>query len=182
MNTLPQKHAFFSLLLALLLCACASTAGPSFDTAGVIPALTPSTVVANPMPAMGKSVQWGGTITGITNQPDRTLIDVLAYPLDSTARPGVNSNPLGRFILEQQGFLDPAIYKQGRRISAVGTVTGTRTTQVGDTSQDQPVVDARQIYLWPEDPEYGSPGVTFGVGVGTWGSGTNWGTGVGIGF
>lgn len=182
MNTLNPKPALLVLLPTLLLGACAS--GPTFNTAGVVPALTPSTVVANPMPATGQNVQWGGTIISTTNLQDHTQIEVLAYPLNSRARPESNSTPLGRFILEQKGFLDPATYKQGRQISAVGTVTGTRTTTVGEASQEQPVVDARQVYLWPENQGSQDSGVTFGVGVGSggWGSGSSWGVGVGTGF
>jgi outer membrane lipoprotein len=182
MNTHKLKPALLVLLPALLLSACAS--GPTFNTAGVVPSLTPQTVAANPLPATGKSVQWGGTILGTTNLPERTRIEVLAYPLDSKARPKSDGSPLGRFFLEQHGFLDPATYKQGRQISTVGTVTGTRNSMVGESSYDHPVVDARQIYLWPEDRGYSGTGVTFGIGAGSggWGSGTGWGVGVGTGF
>ena len=180
MNTRKPRPALLVLLPALLLSACASS--PTFNTAGVVPSLTPQTVAANPLPATGKNVQWGGTIIGVANLQDRTRIEVLAYPLDSKARPLGNNNPLGRFFLEQSGFLDPATYKQGRQISAVGTVTGTRTSMVGEASYDHPVVDARQIYLWPENQESQGTGVTFGIGAGSWGSGTGWGVGVGTGF
>lgn len=129
-------------------------------------------------------MQWGGTIIGTTNLPERTQIEVLAYPLDSKARPNSNASPLGRFFLEQRGFLDPATYKQGRQISTVGTVTGTRNSMVGEASYDHPVVDARQIYLWPENQGSQGTGVIFGIGGGSggWGSGTSWGVGVGTGF
>jgi outer membrane lipoprotein len=170
------------VLLSLLLGACASA--PTFNTAGVDPYLSPQTVTASPQVATGKSVQWGGTIIGTTNLPDRTQIEVLAYPLDSKAKPKTDTSPLGRFFLERTGFLDPATYKQGRKISAVGTVTGTRMSKVGEAGYDHPVIDARQIYLWPEDRGYGGTGVTFGIGGGSggWGSGTGWGIGVGTGF
>jgi len=182
MNRLNSKPALLALLPALLLGACAST--PTFNTAGVDPFLTPQSVTASPQAATGKSVQWGGTIIGVTNLPDRTQIEVLAYPLNSKARPQVDGSALGRFFLEQSGFLDPATYKQGRQISAVGSISGTRNSKVGEASYDQPVVDARQIYLWPEDQGPQGSGVTFGVGVGSggWGSGSSWGVGVGTGF
>ena len=183
MNTRIPIPALLSLLPALLLVACAAS-GPTFDMTGVDPFLTPQSVTANPPAATGKDVQWGGTIIGVSNLQDRTQLEVLAYPLDRKARPQGDSSPLGRFFLEQSGFLDPATYKQGRQISAVGTVTGTRTSKVGEASYDHPVVDARQIYLWPEDQGYGGSGVTFGIGGGSggWGSGTSWGVGVGTGF
>ena len=179
MNTRIPKPVFL-VLLPLLLSACASA--PTFNTVGVDPYLSPQTVTASPQTTTGKSVQWGGTILGTTNLQDRTQIEVLAYPLDSKAKPKSDGSPLGRFFLEQSGFLDPATYKQGRQISAVGTVTGTLATMVGEASYDHPVVDARQIYLWPEDQGYGGTGVTFGIGAGSWGSGPGWGVGVGTGF
>ena len=49
----------------LLLTACASA--PTFNTLNVDPLLSPQRVTANPQPAMGKSVQWGGTIVSTTN-------------------------------------------------------------------------------------------------------------------
>jgi len=181
MNTRIPKPVFL-VLLPLLLSACASA--PTFNTVGVDPYLSPQTVTASPQTTTGKSVQWGGTILGTTNLQDRTQIEVLAYPLDSKAKPKSDGSPLGRFFLEQSGFLDPATYKQGRQISAVGTVTGTRNSMVGEASYDHPVIDARQIYLWPEDRGYGGTGVTFGIGGGSggWGSGSSWGVGVGTGF
>jgi outer membrane lipoprotein len=183
MKTRNLKSTLLVVLPALLLNACASTPAPTFDTIGVDPFLTPQSVAASPQAATGRSVQWGGTIIGITNLQERTRIEVLAYPLDRDAKPQGDSNPLGRFFLEQSGFLDPATYKQGRLVSVVGTITGTLSAKVGDANYDHPLVEARQTYLWPEDTGYGSgSGVTFGIGVGTWGSGTNWGTGVGIGF
>jgi len=114
----------------------------------------------------------GGTLQGV----------VLAYPLDARARPNSNASPLGRFFLEHSGFLDPATYKQGRQVSAVGTVTGTRNSLVGEADYDHPVIDARQIYLWPVDSGYSGTGVIFGIGSGGWGSGTSWGVGIGTGF
>lgn len=175
--------ALFILMPALLLGACA-TSGPTFDTIGVDPFLTPQAVIANPPAATDKSVQWGGTIVGVTNLQERTRIEVLAYPLDSKARPKIDDNPQGRFFLERSGFLDPATYKPGRQLSAVGTVSGTLNSKVGEASYDHPVVDARQIYLWPVEQAPQGSGVTFGIGVGSggWGSGSSWGVGVGTGF
>ena len=139
MNAHKPNPAFLLLLPVLLLSACATTPAPTFDTIGVDPFLTPQGTTADPKMATGKSVQWGGSIIGVTNLPERTRIEVLAYPLDS---------------------------------------------KVGEANYDQPVVDARQVYLWPEDQGPQGSGVSFGFGVGSggWGSGSSWGVGVGTGF
>jgi outer membrane lipoprotein len=166
------------LPVALLLSACAST--PAFDTGGVDRSLTPQNAATSPQQATGKQVQWGGVILSTINLEDSTQVEVLAYPLDANARPLSDSNPLGRFILERAGRLEPANYAEGRRITAVGTVTGTRAGQVGDSDYNYPVVSARQLYLWP--PGQGSDGVrVFGyIGFGA-GSGDS-DSEIGIGF
>jgi outer membrane lipoprotein len=164
-------------ILFLLLSACASS--PTFDTAGVDRSLTPRVVDAEPRLAMRKNVLWGGTILSTTNLGDRTRIEVLAYPLDSDSRPQHDREPLGRFIIERAGFLEPASYAEGRLITGVGRVTATRAWQIGEKIYDYPVVSARQLYLWPVDRGHRGNSVHFGVGVG---SGGHWGSGVGIGF
>jgi outer membrane lipoprotein len=167
------------LLMALLLGACAS--GPAFDTGGVDRSLTPRSVATGPQQAAGRHVLWGGLILGTTNLQDRTRLEVLAYPLDASARPLDESEPQGRFMLEQAGYLDPASYAEGRRISVVGTVTGTLTGQVDESDYIYPLIEARQLHLWSR----GSDGVRVGgyIGFGTGGGGDlDSGSEIGFGF
>jgi len=153
-----------ALLSLLLLSACAS--GPTFETAGVDRALTPRGVAAEPQPVLGQTVLWGGVILATTNLKDSTQIEVLAYPLDPDERPLHGSDPLGRFILDQAGYLEPANYAQGRLLSVVGTVTGTRAGRVGESDYVYPVISVRQLYLWPRDSGRDRTHVIFGIGVG----------------
>ncbi len=156
----------FNLLaiLFLLLSACAS--GPTFDSSGVDRTLTPQGVAASPQQASGKQVLWGGVIMRTTNLKDSTQMEVLAYPLDTNEKPQREGDPLGRFILEQAGYLEPATYAEDRLITVVGTVSGARTGRVGESEYIFPVVDMRQVHLWRVGR--GGSGVSFGVGVGTW--------------
>ena len=128
---------YYSAILSLLLGACASS--PSFDSSGVDRTLTPQGVIAGPQMAEGKQVLWGGTIIRTTNLKDSTQMEVLAYPLDKNERPLKESDPLGRFIFERAGYLEPKTYAEGRLITVVGTVSGTRTGQVGESTHDYPV-------------------------------------------
>jgi outer membrane lipoprotein len=153
----------FLVILFLLLSACAS--GPGFDSGGVDRSLTPRGVIAEPQMARGKQVLWGGSIIRTTNLKDSTQMEVLAYPLDSNERPQSESDPLGRFIVEQSGFLEPESYAEGRLVTVIGTVSGNRAGRVGESEYVFPVVGARQIHLWTENK---GGGVSFGVGVGTW--------------
>lgn len=167
------------IMLLLLLSACASS--PAFNTTGVDRSLTPREAASRGQSATGKSVQWGGVILSTTNLKDSTQVETLAYPLDADARPQTDSTPLGRFIFEQSGYLEPASYAEGRQITVVGTLTGTRAGQVGESDYNYPVITARQLHLWP--PGQGRDGVGVGgfIGIGT-GGGGSWGSGVGIGF
>ena len=155
---------FNLLVVLLLLSACASS--PGLDSSGVDRLLTPRGVTAAPQLAGGKQVLWGGVIVHTTNLKDSTQMEVLAYPLDSSERPQTGSDAQGRFILEQAGFLDPASYAEGRLVTVVGTLSGTRAGRVGESGYDFPVVSARQIHLWPRDSGAGGRGVNFGIGVG----------------
>ncbi len=159
---LPRRQ--LTVILLLLLGACAS--GPTFNTGGVDRSLTPRDAAAAPQPAKGKYVLWGGVILATTNLRDRTQIEVLAHPLDSDTRPRRNRDPLGRFILEQAGFLEPASYAEGRLITAVGRITGTRAGRVGESDYPFPVIAARQVHLWPRDGGRDASSVHFGIGVG----------------
>lgn len=167
------------ITLLLLLGACAS--GPAFDTGGVDHALTPRDVSARPQLATGKDVRWGGLILSTTNLQDRTRVEVLAYPLDARARPRSEVEPTGRFMLEQAGYLEPATYAEGRQVTVVGTVTGTRSGRVGESDYVYPLIDARQLHLWPRGRDGVSVGGYIGFGSGDDGD-LGSGSEIGIGF
>ena len=169
---------FCVLLVALLLSACAST--PAFNTEGVDRSLTPRDVAASPQLAAGKRVQWGGIILSTTHLKDSTQVEVLAYPLDANARPQSDDNSLGRFILERAGYLEPATYAEGRLITAVGPVTGTRAGQIGDADYTYPLISARQLILWPPGGEH--DGVSVGGYIGFGVGGGDEGSEIGFGF
>lgn len=177
MNALIPIPGFGVLLVALLLSACAGS--PTYDAGGAERGLTPRDVVARPGTTTGRNVLWGGVILSTVNLEDSTQIEVLAYPLDTDARPRTDHAPQGRFILERAGQLDPAGYGEGRLLTVAGTVTGTVAGRVGEADYTYPVIHARQLTQWPEFRT--SPGVRpfFSIGVGTGGS---WGSGSGIGI
>jgi len=154
------------VLSLLLLAACAS--GPTFDTSQVDRSLTPAVVSAQPQHATGRQVLWGGIILGVTNLAHSTLVEMQAYPLGYGEKPQRDEAPLGRFLLEQSGFLEPAVYTDGRLLTVTGTITRIDTGKVGEAEQAYPVVEAKQLYLWPVDSFREDTGLRFGgeVGVG----------------
>jgi outer membrane lipoprotein len=151
-------------LLPLLLGACAT--GPKFDTTGVNRALTPKNSVARLPGVEGKQVLWGGSILRTTNLKDSSEIEVLGYALDSDQKPQTDQQPLGRFIFQVKGYLEPATYAKDRLVTVVGKLSRAQTGKVGESDYTYPVIAAEQLYLWPKESEYDNSGVRFGIGVG----------------
>lgn len=124
-------------------------------------------------------VHWGGRIVRVENLSDRTLVEVLSYPLDSDGVPQTDQAPGGRFMIEKPGFLEPHEYAPNRLIEVRGQLSGFRNGQVGDAEYRYPLVMAERLILRAEEASAAeSPRFRFGFGTSTYGSGS----GVGISF
>jgi len=154
--------ASLSLLIGLLT-SCAIT--PDFDTTKVDQALTPKSVVAESSLSHGKIVLWGGTIIEIHNLKNSTQIEVLAYPLNSSHRPMQESQPLGRFIIQNKGYLEPSNYAQGRLLTVLGSVSKSQSGKVGESSYIYPVINAQQLHLWSLNDDQNNTSFHFGIGI-----------------
>jgi outer membrane lipoprotein len=166
MSVQPTPGVIPVVLSLLLLGACAS--GPTFDTSQVDRSLTPTLASTRPLSATDRQVLWGGVILGVTNQAHSTLVEMQAYPLGYQEKPQTDEAPLGHFLLEQDGFLEPAVYTDGRLLTATGRITRIDTCKVGEAQQPCPVVEAQQLHLWPVDSFREDTGLRFGgeIGVG----------------
>jgi len=126
-------------------------------------------LLENPEAHKGKVVLLGGTIIETQNFSDRTLIVVLQRPLGFRKKPIAEDVSRGRFIIYTPGFLDPAIYRQGRKITTVGSVMGREVRPLGKIEYSYPVIEKKELYLWPLEETSGTgPRVHFGVGIGIW--------------
>jgi outer membrane lipoprotein len=145
MSTPTRLILLPAALLALVGCATAptplqgnfATTGPADETAA----------------ASAQKVRWGGDIIRVDNARDHSCFEVLARPLDASARPLRHDRSQGRFIACRAGFYDPAVFEAGREITVTGTVNGSERRKVGDYDYRYPRVDADVIYLWNE-PRY----------------------------
>ena len=156
---------FLSFPVLFLLGACAT--GPGYDTSQVNLAISPRSAVAEQEMIAGQPVLWGGVILNTLNRESLTRLEVLAYPLNSDQLPQQDREPLGRFLLEHQGFLDPATYAEGRLVTTIGTVSGSDRGEIGGMEYTYPVIKASELFLWPRDSEYTNRSrVHFGIGVG----------------
>lgn len=138
-------RTFLMLLLACLLGACASVPQP---LRGEFPALTPEQAADSQA-----SVRWGGRIIEVLPAPDRTCLEVLGQPLDPRARPRAGDEEIGRFRACKVGFLDPAVFAQGRQVTVTGLIDGSETRQLGEYSYRMPRVAIDELMLWPEPAE-----------------------------
>jgi outer membrane lipoprotein len=103
--------------------------------------------------SVGARVRWGGLVIETRPERDRTCIEILAQPLDESARPERSDQDLGRFIACREQFFDPEIFVNGREVTVVGRLQGFRDGRIGEFQYRYPEIDADAIHLWPERVE-----------------------------
>jgi outer membrane lipoprotein len=152
-----------SFLLLMLVSACASS--PVALDGDAVTTIGPAHVLEG-RGAPGDRVIWGGEIVSVRNLADYTEISVVSYPLDGADRPRINAEPGVRFILHQDGFLEPVKYGPGRFVTAIGNIGGTRQVPVDEYVLTQPILKADRIHLWPADTTRWPGRTRFSIGVG----------------
>jgi len=138
-------------LIALLLLGCSSTPERIRQAPPGAPTLTE--VRQQPETHLGARVRWGGTIARVDNRQDETRLEVVLRPLYGDGEPKELDRSEGRFIARLDGFLDPAIYASGRRITVLGKVGGTLEQELGQMRYRYPLVEVETHYLWPQTLE-----------------------------
>jgi outer membrane lipoprotein len=123
-------------------------------------------VVENPDKYRGETILLGGDIIETQPLPNKTVIIVLQRPLEFGDKPTSGVVSQGRFIVEAPGFLDPAIYSQGRKVTLVGSVSGKEERPLGNTSYVYPIIASKELYLWPMEEPWDRPRFIFGLGIG----------------
>ncbi len=103
----------------------------------------------NADPYTNAPVRWGGTVINVENEKDSSLIQVLFYPLDRSGYPQISKPGEGRFAIETNEFLDPAIFVKDAEITVTGTIQGKIERTVGNKAIYIPLISAEAIYLWP---------------------------------
>jgi outer membrane lipoprotein len=91
---------------------------------------------------------------------------VLQHPLGGRNKPSKEKGSKGRFIVVARGFMDPAIYRSGRQVTVVGTVAGKDVRPIGEIQYAYPLMEMKELYLWPLEDAANQPRFYFGVGVG----------------
>jgi outer membrane lipoprotein len=119
--------------------------------------LTFQQVLKNPEAYKDKIVIWGAEVVETINQNDgTTLIIVLQRPLDWTEEPKFRRSE-GRFIILVKGYIDPYVFRRGRRITVAGEILGKKVMRLGELEYPYPLLLTKQIYLWGEYYYYPYP-------------------------
>lgn len=141
-----MRYLFASLLL--LLGGCASDVPQSLRTEVASP-LSVARVQADPQGTRGHPVRWGGEILSLSNARDHTDVVVLRHGLFGNGEPRPEGGEARRFVARIRGFLDPADYRPGQRLTVSGRVRGVRMIRVGEYPYPHPVVEVTEYHRWP---------------------------------
>ena len=114
----------------------------------------------------GDRVVWGGRIVAIDNLAEHTELTVASYPLDRADRPRFREQAGVRFVLIEDGFLEPVEWRRGRYITVLGVVDGIEERVTGEYVHPHPLLQAEKLHLWPADPAEWQRQTGFRLGVG----------------
>jgi outer membrane lipoprotein len=167
MNTRVTLHPLHWLapLAALALAACAPA--PIYKVTPGTLNVIPMQVAHSPEQYTKGEVIWGGSVIQVRNFPDHSEIEILSYSLDSSQRPQLKGQALGRFIAVFPGYVEPINYPGGSLITVSGQLNGSRSDAVDQAAYVYPLVNVEQSHLWTAaEMRAGHPDIHFGVGVG----------------
>ena len=150
MKSAKQLYRILIFSLILLGSGCAHVI-PKDLRAKTDPSLTFGQVQQDPNLYRGKSVVWGGEIIQTTNQKDgTTLMEVFQRALGWRGEPKETIASEGRFLVLIEKYLDPYLFRRGRKITVAGEIQGERMQPIGEMEYRYPLILSKQIYLWEE--------------------------------
>lgn len=156
---MKKRVASFSRVAALLLFGVAGIvlAGCSVMSKDVLREadrdLRFESVNQDPSEYAGETVIVGGYVLETRNLDAETRLLVLQAPLTMRDEPKSSDLSKGRFTVVYDGFLDPAVYERGRKVTVAGTVIGEEAVRINDYTLTIPLLGAREIFLW-DKPEW----------------------------
>lgn len=124
--------------------------------------IAPIDIMKDPDVYKGKIIIIGGIIVSSINTKEGTYIEVVQKPLDYRGRPEDTDISYGRFIILYEGYLDTAIYSQGREITVAGEVIGKIMRPLGQIQYQYLLIKSKELHLF--EPRHGVP-IRFGIGI-----------------
>ncbi|WP_072931048.1 Slp family lipoprotein, partial [Nissabacter archeti] len=96
---------------------------------------------------VGQEARFGGSVVNMTNEKNRTRLEIAAVPLDSAARPVLGERSTGRLVAYINGFVDP-VDLRGQLVTVVGPITGAEQGKIGQTDYTFVVMNANSYKRW----------------------------------
>jgi len=140
------------LLLVTVPAGCASNTSviPASLKTQVDEHLTFSQIKESPDGYHGRVVILGGEVLSAKRLKDGTRIEVLQLPLADQEPVWDRSKSQGRFLAIHKEFLDPATLPKGTHVTIVGEVTGSVTMPLDETEYTYPVLEVKNLTVWPD--------------------------------
>ena len=163
---------FWALTLSTLLIAsgCALLDDSLESDSSGAPQITYAQLKASTETYKGQAVTLGGKVLHAKRLKEGTRIEILHLPLTSSLKPIFDlSKSQGRFVAIKREFLDPATLPPGTFVTISGEIAGSMTLPLDETDYTYPVVDIKNVRVWPKD-EDGPPRIRPYMGPGPyWG-------------
>ena len=171
-------RSFWMFFLLLILAGCAPVISTNLREQ-TDPSLTFGEVIRNPDAFKGRTVIWGGEIIETTNEKDGdTVLEIFQRPLSWREEPQETAASEGRFLVRVEKYLDPYVYRRGRKVTVAGEVLGEEVRPIGKMDYRYPLILSKELYLWtyyypysysPYPYDYGYP-----YHYGSWGYNYPW--------
>lgn len=110
-------------------------------------------ILRDPDAQKGKIVILSGIILDSKNTKEGTMLEILQTPAEPSGRPRDIDESKGRFMALYKGFLDVAVYRRGREVTVGGEVIGKKKLPLGEISYIYPLIQAKELHLWPVEKE-----------------------------
>ncbi|GBU12616.1 outer membrane lipoprotein [Enterobacterales bacterium] len=133
-------------LSVLLLSGCVTVPDDIRGTTDT-PQMNLQAVQGAPQLYTGQEARFGGKVVGITNEQNKTRLEIATMPLDDGARPILGAASLGRIHAYVNGFVDPVDFK-GQLVTVVGPITGAENGTIGQTSYKFVTVNVNSFKRW----------------------------------
>ena len=140
------------IVLLLSLASCAPIISKQIRD-HVKPDLTFREVLQDPERYKSQMVILSGVIIETKNTKEGTLLTVLQRPAGFRGKPKDVDESEGRFLALDSRYLDPTIFEKDRAVTIAGEVREKRTLRLGETDYVYPLIDIKEVYLWPVEKD-----------------------------
>ncbi|OSN05157.1 hypothetical protein AU510_10080 [Lonsdalea britannica] len=135
------------LLLSLGALSACVTVPESLQGTSATPQMDLVRVMSAPAVYVGQEARLGGKVVAVSNEANRTRLEISSMPLDEGAKPILGAPSEGRFVAYVNGFLEPTDYTN-QLVTVVGPITGSESGKIGNRPYRFVVVQADRYKRW----------------------------------